>query len=146
MIRRSDYFFSEFDSQVLLMVASLNKNISEKALSVITTQFLGNPENQLRFIELMDNSLPETKYEIIYKLQLIDKISTEAIILLIDKYMTGKISAGGLNQIFKVISKQMLINKNILENKEIESRLVQLSNHTDPYTANITKNFLKSIR
>lgn len=146
MIRRNDSFFSEFNSQIFLLVTSSNKIISEKALSVITPQFLDNSESQLRFIELMDNSLPETKYEIIYKLQLIDNISTKSIILLIDKYMTGKISAGGLNQIFKVVSKQMLINQDILNNKEIESRLVQLSNHTDPYTANITKNFLKSNR
>jgi flagellar biosynthesis GTPase FlhF len=60
--------------------------------------------------------------------------------------MTGKISAGGLNQIFKIISKQMGTNKNILNNHEIENRLVQLSKHSNPYTANLTKNFLKSIR
>lgn len=146
IIRRNNSFFFEFESQILPLVASQNKNISEKALSVITPQYLSNSENQLKFIELMDNSLPETKYEIIYKMQLIDNISTDAIILLIDKYMTGKISAGGLNQIFKIISKQMGTNKNILNNHEIENRLVQLSKHSNPYTANLTKNFLKSIR
>lgn len=146
IIRRNNSFFFEFESEILPLVASQNKNISEKALSVITPQYLSNSENQLRFIELMDNSLPETKYEIIYKMQLIDNISSDAIILLIDKYMTGKISAGGLNQIFKIISKQMGTNKNILNNHEIENRLVQLSKHSNPYTANLTKNFLKSIR
>ena len=146
IIRRNNSFFFEFESRILPLVASQNKNISEKALSVITPQYLSNSENQLRFIELMDNSLPETKYEIIYKMQLIDNISPDAIILLIDKYMTGKISAGGLNQIFKIISKQMGTNKNILNNHEIENRLVQLSKHSNPYTANLTKNFLKSIR
>jgi hypothetical protein len=146
IIRRNNSFFFEFESEILPLVASQNKNISEKALSVITPQYLSNSKNQLRFIELMDNSLPETKYEIIYKMQLIDNISSDAIILLIDKYMTGKISAGGLNQIFKIISKQMGTNKNILNNHEIENRLVQLSKHSNPYTANLTKNFLKSIR
>jgi hypothetical protein len=146
IIRRNNSFFFEFESEILPLVASQNKNISEKALSVITPQYLSNSKNQLRFIELMDNSLPETKYEIIYKMQLIDNISPDAIILLIDKYMTGKISAGGLNQIFKIISKQMGTNKNILNNHEIENRLVQLSKHSNPYTANLTKNFLKSIR
>ena len=146
IIRRNNSFFFEFESEILPLVASQNKNISEKALFIITPQYLSNSENQLRFIELMDNSLPETKYEIIYKMQLIDNISPDAIILLIDKYMTGKISAGGLNQIFKIISKQMGTNKNILNNHEIENRLVQLSKHSNPYTANLTKNFLKSIR
>lgn len=146
MIRQNSSFFFEFNSQLLPLIASQNKNISEKALSVVTPQYLSNSENQLRFIELMDHSLPETKYEIIYKLQLIDNISNDAIILLIDKYITGKISAGGLNQIFKIISKQMGTNKNILNNNEMESRLVQLSKHSDPYTANLTKNFLKSTR
>ena len=146
MIKRSDSFFLKFESQILALAASPNNNISEKALSVVTPQYLSNSENQLRFIELMDHSLPETKYEIIYKLQLINNISTDAIILLIDKYTTGKISVGGLNQILKIISKQMVTNKNILNNNEIESRLVQLSKHSDPYTANLTKNFLKSIR
>ncbi len=146
IIRRNNSFFFEFESEILPLVASQNKNISEKALSAITPQYLSNSENQLRFIELMDNSFPETKYEIIYKMQLIDNISSDAIILLIDKYMTGKISAGGLNQIFKIISKQMGTNKNILYNHEIENRLVQLSKHSNPYTANLTKNFLKSIR
>ena len=146
IIRQNSSFFFEFNSQLLPLIASQNKNISEKALSVVTPQYLSNSENQLRFIELMDHSLPETKYEIIYKLQLIDNISTDAIILLIDKYATGKISAGSLNQIFKIISKQMVTNKNILNNHEIENRLVQLSKHSDPYTANLTKNFLKSIR
>lgn len=146
MIKRSDSFFLKFESQILALAASPNNNISEKALSVVTPQYLSNSENQLRFIELMDHSLPETKYEIIYKLQLIDNISTDAIILLIDKYTTGKISAGGLNQIFKIISKRIVTNKNILNNNEIESRLVQLSKHSDPYTANLTKNFLKSTR
>jgi hypothetical protein len=146
MIKRSDSFFLKFESQILALAASPNNNISEKALSVVTPQYLSNSENQLRFIELMDHSLPETKYEIIYKLQLINNISTDAIILLIDKYTTGKISVGGLNQILKIISKKMVTNKNILNNNEIESRLVQLSKHSDPYTANLTKNFLKSIR
>ena len=146
MIKRSDSFFLKFESQILALAASPNNNISEKALSVVTPQYLSNSENQLRFIELMDHSLPETKYEIIYKLQLINNISTDAIILLIDKYTTGKISVGGLNQILKIISKQMVTNKNILNNNEIESRLVQLSKHSDPYTANLTKKFLKSIR
>jgi hypothetical protein len=146
IIRQNSSFFFEFNSQLLPLIASQNKNISEKALSVVTPQYLSNSENQLRFIELMDHSLPETKYEIIYKLQLIDNISTDAIILLIDKYTTGKISAGGLNQIFKIISKRIVTNKNILNNNEIESRLVQLSKHSDPYTANLTKNFLKSTR
>lgn len=146
MIRRNHSFFIEFDSQLLPLVASQNKNISEKALSVITPHYLSNSGNQLRFIELMDNSLPETKYEIIYKMELLDNLSTDAIVLLIDKYLTGKISVGGLNQIYKIISKQMVTNKNILDNPEIENRLVQLSKHSDPYTANLTKNFLKSIR
>jgi hypothetical protein len=146
IIRRNHSFSLEFESQVLPLVASQNRNISEKALSVITPQYLSNSENQLRFIALMDNSLPETKYEIIYKMQQVDNISPDAIVLLIDKYMTGKISVGGLNQIYKIISKQMGTNKNILNNHEIENRLVQLSKHSNPYTANLTKNFLKSIR
>lgn len=146
MIRRNHSFSIEFESRVLPLVASQNKNISEKALSVITPQYLSNSENQLRFIELMDNSLPETKYGIIYKMELVDNLSTDAIVLLIDKYMTGKISAGGLNQIYKIIAKQMVNNQNILDNPEIEKRLDQLSKHSDPYTANLTKNFLKSIR
>ncbi|MGJ7027150.1 hypothetical protein [Petrimonas sulfuriphila] len=146
MVRRNNSFVFEFDSQLLPLIASQNKHISKKTLSVVTPHYLSSSESQLRFIELMDNSLPETKYEIIYKLQLIDNISNDAIILLIDKYITGKISVGGLNQILKIISKQMVTNKNILNNNEIESRLVQLSKHSDPYTANLTKNFLKSIR
>lgn len=40
----------------------------------------------------------------------------------------------------------MVNNQNILDNPEIEKRLDQLSNNSDPYTANLTKNFLKSIR
>lgn len=146
MIRRRDSFFPEFTLRILTIVTSQNKNVSEKALSVITPQYLSDSENQLRFIDLIDNSLPETKYEIIYKLQMIDNISTDAIIHLLDKFTTGKISTGGLNQIFKIISKQMITNKKILTNDEIKSRLIQLSKHTDPSTANLTKSFLLSIR
>lgn len=146
MIKQNNSFFSEFESQSLFLIASQNKNISEKALSLITPQYLSNPQKQLKFIELMDNSLSETKYEIIYKMQLVDNVSPDAIILLIDKYLTAKISAGGLNQIYKIISKQTVTNKTILSNNEIEKRLSQLSKHPDPYTSNLTKNFLNSIK
>lgn len=146
MIRRNNSFFLEFESRVLPLAASQNKNISEKALSMITPQYLSNSENQLRLIELMDNSLPETKYEIIYKMQLAENVSVEAIALLLDKFSAGKISVGGLNQIYKIISKQMVTDKTIPDNNEIGKRLVQLSKHPDPYTSNLTRNFLKSIR
>ncbi len=94
----------------------------------------------------MDHASPKIKYEIIYRLQLIDQVSADAIILLIDKYLSGKISVSGLNHIFKIISKQMIANKNSINNREVESRLIQLSKHSDSYTANLTKNFLKTIQ
>lgn len=146
MIRRNNSFFSEFESPTLLLIASTDKNISEKALSLVTFKYLNDKQNQLKFIGLMDNSLPETRYEIIYKMQLAENVSVEAIALLLDKFSTGKISVGGLNQIYKIISKQMVTDKTIPDNNEIGNRLVQLSKHPDPYTSNLTRNFLKSIR
>lgn len=146
IIRRENSFLSECDFMVLPLVGSLDRNISEKALLAITPQYLSSPEKQLQFVNLMDHALPEIKYEIIYKMQLVDKVSTAAVALLLDKFMSGKISSGGLNQIFKIISKQELLNKGIVNNREIESRLTQLSNHPDAYTANLTRNFMKSIR
>jgi hypothetical protein len=146
IIRRENSFLSECDFMVLPLVGSPDRNISEKALLAITPQYLSSPEKQLQFVNLMDHALPEIKYEIIYKMQLVDKVSTAAVALLLDKFMSGKISSGGLNQIFKIISKQELLNKGIVNNREIESRLTQLSNHPDAYTANLTRNFMKSIR
>lgn len=146
MIKRKDIFFLEFEPHIFSLVASLNKNISQKALSVITPQYLNSSEKQLKFIELLDHSLPETKYEILYIILQVNTLSTDAIILLIDQFLMGKISTGSLNQIYKIISKQTITNNNILNNKEIKDRIVQLSKHSDPYTSNLTKNFLKSIK
>jgi len=146
IIRKNNSFFLELESEIFPLIASTNKHIAEKTLSLITPQYLNNSEKQFKFVEFMDTSLLETRYEIIYKMQLVENISTDVIILLMDKYMAGKISTGGLNQIFKIISKEMITNKNIMSNRELENRLVQLSKHSNPHTANLTKNFLKSIR
>lgn len=146
MIKRNDSLFHQLEPQVLALVASENENIAEGALAVITSQYLRCSDNQLKFIGLMDHASPKIKYEIIYRLQMINQVSADAIILLIDKYLSGKISVGGLNHIFKIIYKQMITNKNSINSREVESRLIQLSKHSDSYTANLTKNFLKTIQ
>lgn len=143
ILKKYNSYFPEFDSLVFSMVNSQNKEVSTKALSVIPNEYLRNADNQLKFIELIDNSLHESKLRIIYRLQSVDGVSAEAIVRLLDKYIQEKVSKGSLNMIYRVISKNMNVNNNLLENKEIASRLNQLSAHSDSYVANLTNNFLK---
>ena len=125
------------------MVTSPKKELSRKALTIIPTDYLRTPDHQLRFIKLIDNSLYESKLRIIYRLQSIDNVSADAIVLLLDKYIQGIISKGSLNMIYIVIANNMNENNNLLDNKDIASRLKLLSNHSDTFIANLTNNFLQ---
>lgn len=112
----------------------LNDRITSDSL--ITKEYLSNPENQLKFIDLIDTSQPTTKYEIIYKLQSLGGVYDESVLLLLDKYAKGDISVGGLNHVYQLISVEAL------ENEKIQAKLIELSHSSDPYVANLTNSVL----
>jgi hypothetical protein len=143
ILQKYNSYFPEFDTTVFSMVTSPKKELSRKALTIIPTDYLRTPDHQLRFIKLIDNSLYESKLRIIYRLQSIDNVSADAIVLLLDKYIQGIISKGSLNMIYIVIANNMNENNNLLDNKDIASRLKLLSNHSDTFIANLTNNFLQ---
>src|SRR5690606_28258612 len=123
ILQKYNSYFPEFDTTVFSMVTSPKKELSRKALTIIPTDYLRTPDHQLRFIKLIDNSLYESKLRIIYRLQSIDNVSADAIVLLLDKYIQGIISKGSLNMIYIVIANNMNENNNLLDNKDIASRL-----------------------
>lgn len=140
--QRSDYF-PEFESQILNLITSEDRNIAEKAISLITTEYLTNPGKQPHFVGLIKDARPSTKYEIIYKMQLVDDVSPDAMVVLLDLFHAGDISQGALNHIFKIIQKQMDTDEFIKENKPIRERLEKLASHPDPYTSRLTRNFIE---
>ncbi|MEN6598226.1 MAG: hypothetical protein ABFC39_10830 [Proteiniphilum sp.] len=135
-IKENFAYFDDFEPQILELISSADKNISQKAMSLITKEYLSNPKNQLKFIDLIDTSQPTTKYEIIYKLQSLGGVYDESILLLLDKYAKGNISVGGLNHVYQLISVEAL------ENEKIQAKLIELSHSSDPYVANLTNSVL----
>lgn len=145
-IRQRNNYFSEFESRILDLITAEDKDIAEKAISLVTPGYLANPEKQAPFVELIKNASPSIKYEILYKMQSVDDVSPDAIIALLDLFYAGDISQGALNHIFRIIEKQMAANESIKENKPIRERLEKLASHPDPYTARLTKNFIESVK
>ena len=66
--------------------------------------------------------------------------------MLLDEYIAGGISVGGLNQINKIISKQMSGGGDVAYNDKIKEKLAEITNSSNSYASNLTKNFLKTIR
>lgn len=143
-IRYRNEYFPEFESRILDFITSEDKNIAEKSLSLITPEYLSNPEKQPGFVGLIQDARPAIKYEIIYKMQSVDDVSPDAIVLLLDLFYTGDISQGALNHIFRIVEKQMATDKSIKENMPIQKRLEKLVSHPDPYTSRLTKNFIEN--
>lgn len=135
-IKENFSYFDDFETLILELITSADKNISQKAMSLITKEYLSNPKNQLKFIDLIDDSQPTTKYEIIYKLQSLDTIYDESVLLLLDKYTKGNISVGALNHVYQLISTEAL------DNKKIQAKLMEWSHSADPYVANLTNRVL----
>lgn len=142
IIKKDNNLFAKFEPEVLQMIASNNYHLSKKAISIIPEEYLEPPENQIKFIELMNNSLPEIKFEILYKLQLMDNLSVNSILLLLEKHAEGVINVGGLNQVFRIITKQR--DKNSIDLEKIRDAIDKMSKSSNPETSNLTTNFLKS--
>lgn len=141
---RNDYF-PEFESRILDFITAEDRNIAEKAISLITPDYLADPVKQSHFIGLIKKARPAVKYNIIYKIQSVEHLSPEAIMLMLDLFYAGDMSQGVLNHIFRIIEKQMARDKSIKENKEIAARLEKLASHSDPYTSRLTRNFMENI-
>ncbi|MEA4821048.1 MAG: hypothetical protein VB122_02255, partial [Erysipelotrichales bacterium] len=83
--KQDSSYFIKFELQYLKMIASQDRNLSEKALSLISQEYLNIQQNQLKFIELIDDSLGKIRFEVINKLQLLENISSDAVMLLLNK-------------------------------------------------------------
>ena len=145
-IRNNDKYFSTFESRILNFIASEDIHIAEKAISLITPDYLSNPEKQSRFVGFIKRARPAVKYEIIYKIQAVEHLFPDAIILMLDMCYAGTINQGAFNHVFKIIEKQMATDKSIKENKKIGERLEKLASHSDPYTSRLTRSFIENIR
>ena len=145
-IRQQSVYFSEFESRILDLITADDRDVAEMAISLVTPDYLVNPEKQVPFVELIKNVPPAMKYEIIYKMQLVNDVSPDAIITLLDLFYAGDISQGTLNHIFRIIKKQVVADKSIKENKPIQERLEKLASHPDPYTSRLTKNFRENMK
>lgn len=145
-IQRRDEYFLEFELRVLDLIASEDEEIAEKAISLITPEHLTDSKKKQRFVGLIKDALPTIKYEIMYKIESLDDVSTDTIVLLLDLFYSGDISLGALNHIFRIIEKQMANDRLIKDNKFIHERLEKLILHPNPYISNLAKNFIKSAR
>ena len=145
-IRQQNSYFPQFESRILNLITSQDSNIADKALSLITPEYLTDSKKQSHFVGLIKDARSAIKYEIIYRMQLVEKVSPDAIITLLDLFYAGDISQGALNHIFRIIEKQMAVDKSIKEDKAIQERLGKLASHPDPYTSRLTKNFMEKMK
>ncbi len=143
-IRQQNKYFPEFEFRILELITSEDKDIAGKALSLITPDYLADPKKQPRFVGLIKDARPAIKYEIIYRMQLADEVSPDAIITLLDLFCADDISQGALNHIFRIIEKQLVTNKSIKEDRPIQERLEKLASHPDPYISRLTRNFIEN--
>lgn len=145
-IKYQDTWSDRFETEVLQLISSSDMEVAGKALSLIGPDYLASEAKQTDFVACIKGALPEIKYEILYTLQAIKKVSPETILLLLDLFQTGDISQGALNHMLKIIENEAAATESIKENMLIRERLEQLIVNSDPYTSNLVKNFTRKIQ
>lgn len=144
--RQNLAFFYKFENTFLELITSKNEQIAENAIALISLEYWNIPANQEKLVQLIDVSLPQIKYEVIYKLQLVENISEEVLVLLLDKFIAEKIDLGGYNQFLRVLTKQVSMKNSIIQNNEIKDRLDLLTSSPNTEMAKLTKIFLGNTR
>lgn len=135
---------AEFEEVLFQLITSNDLALSKKTVSLFPSDYFDYSENQLKFINLINNSLPEIKYEIIYRLQELDSLSTGSLILLLDKYTEGVISIAGLNQVYRIVANYK--SKKHIDFEKVISKIEILSKSPNLETSHLSTNFLRSIK
>ena len=135
---------TEFEVQLFQMVVSNDLTLSKKAVSLFPADYFDSKENQLKYINLMKRCLQEITYEIIYRLQKLDNLSTESIIQLLDMHAEEIISTAALNQVYRIVINYT--NNTDIDFETVIAKIETFSKSSKPETSNLSMNFLKNIR
>lgn len=139
LIEKHPFLFESFAFEFTQMAKSRDKSLSSKAISVIPLDYLNNQINQIQFIQLINDVSPEIKNEIIWKMAMVEYLSVHALILLLDKYISGEV--GGLNQIYKIISQHVSKKPGLMQNDQLRNSIKNLASSPDIYVSNLTDKY-----
>ncbi|NLJ00415.1 MAG: hypothetical protein GX371_04595 [Bacteroidales bacterium] len=135
----------KFEPIVLSIVSSGETSVARKALSALSANYLRDPENQLKLVSLLGEVAPETRYEIYYKLQSLENVSPEAVLLLLDKHVSDGFGTGEMNQILRIISKLMVKEEDTSKTEVVRKKLIDIANSSSS-SSTLVQSFLKSTR
>lgn len=132
-----------WEEEILKSINSENKYISDKAITLLSNEFLASKEKQINLIKLIERAPTHVTYEIIYKLQSIGFVSEDAISLLLDMYLENKLNVGTLNLVYKIISDQLENGNGLNNSMNIKKRLMEIHNSDNAYASSLTNTLLK---
>ena len=144
-IKKNPILFMKFEPIVLSIVSSGETSVARKALSALSANYLRDPENQLKLVSLLGEVAPETRYEIYYKLQSLENVSPEAVLLLLDKHVSDGFGTGEMNQILRIISKLMVKEEDTSKTEVVRKKLIDIANSSSS-SSTLVQSFLKSTR
>lgn len=136
LVKKHPFLFESFVFEFAQMAASRDKELASAAISVIPFTYLNESKNQVQLIQLIHGVQPEIKNEIIYKLEAVEYLSIQALVLLLEKYMEGEV--GGLNHIYQIIAHQAEKKPEIMLNHQLNNSIKNLASSSDIYISNLT--------
>jgi hypothetical protein len=129
-------FHAGFYPEIMAYINSENPALANRALAYFRSELLADTTIQLQLVRVMENENTDMsiKYEILWKFIGNGKISTVAVLNLLELFAGQKMGVGTYNLILKLVSP-----KHIHENEQIAQILNQLSEDENGYVRNLTK-------
>jgi hypothetical protein len=124
-------YTSRFTENILLLVKSDNNEVAHAALNYFTPARISDPGIQQQMAQSVGEAVSQIRFEIIWKLKSLPRISNESIGILLDFYLQQKIYAGLLGYIFDMIHAENLKDPAILQ------QVKKLAKDKNPYVRNL---------
>ena len=127
-----------FTQNILNLVQSGNDDLARTALSYFTVSRLSDNDIQQQMARSVGQALSQIRFEIIWKLKLLPRISNETVLVLLDLYLDQKIYAGLLGYVCDMIQPQQLKDPAILQ------RVKRMSKDKNQYVKNLASQLLSA--
>ncbi len=124
-------YASRFSENILHLVKSGNNEVAHAALNYFTPARMSDPGIQQQMARSVGEAISQIRFEIIWKLKSLPRISNESIGILLDFYLQQKIYAGLLGYICEMIHAENLKDPAILQ------QVKKMSKDKNPYVRNL---------
>ena len=129
-----------FYSEILNLIKSGNSDVAHRALTYFTPTLLSDIRIQFEIATIVGESLSQIRFEILWKLSSIPKISSNTILSLLEQFEKQNINAGLLRYVCELIHPENLADKRIIK------KLKRLSGDKNQYVRKLTEKLLSSAK